>query len=340
MEEKILPVGKLPMTLLKRLLAQTRVNDPRVLVGPGIGMDCAVLDLGEKLLVLKSDPITFATDEIGWYVVQINANDLATTGATPRWMMVTVLLPEGKTDENLILQINDQLQKACQPLGISVIGGHTEVTYGLDRPILAGTLIGEVEREALITPQGAAPGDHLLLTKGVPIEATAILAREFPERLAGVLTVQELEQAANFLHEPGIGVTRDAQIALAAGKVTAMHDPTEGGLAGALWELADACGHRLLVDPAAVFVPSISARVCQAFDLNPLATIASGALLLAVQPQDAAAVCAALKAAGILCTQIGTIAEGEAGLWQSRRNAQPLPWPRPERDEIGKVYES
>jgi hydrogenase maturation factor len=340
MEEKILPIGKLPITLLQKLLSQTANRDERVLVGPGIGIDCAVLDMGNKLLVLKSDPITFATDEIGWYAVQINANDLATTGATPRWMMVTVLLPEGKTDEALILRINEQLQKACQPLGISVIGGHTEVTYGLDRPILAGTLIGEVEREVLVTPRGAAPGDHLLLTKGVPIEATAILAREFPERLAGVLSPAELAQAANFLHDPGIGVTRDAHIALAAGAVTAMHDPTEGGLAGALWELADACGHRLLVDPQAVHIPSISARVCQAFGLDPLATIASGALLLAVKPQDAAAVCAALMEADILCSHIGSIAAGQAGLWKSSGSENPQPWPRPERDEIGKVYEA
>lgn len=153
----ILPVGKLPMEMLARLLNQTEIKDDRVLVGPGIGMDCAVLDLGEKLLVLKSDPITFATDEIGWYAVQINANDLATTGATPRWMMVTVLLPEGKTDEALIQEINDQLQQACAKLGISVIGGHTEVTYGIDRPLLSSTLIGEVEREKLITPRGPPP---------------------------------------------------------------------------------------------------------------------------------------------------------------------------------------
>ena len=339
MEEKILPVGKLPMTLLKKLLNQTEIKDERVLVGPGIGIDCAVLDLGEKLLVLKSDPITFATDEIGWYAVQINANDLATTGATPRWMMVTALLPEGKTDETLVLKINNQLQLACQKLGICVIGGHTEVTYGIDRPILAGTLIGEVDREALITPRGGAPGDHLLLTKGVPIEATSILAREFPERLAGVLSAEELEQAANFLHDPGIGITRDARTALAAGKVTAMHDPTEGGLTGALWELADACGHALVIDTKAIHIPSISARVCQAFGLDPLATIASGALLLSVAPQDAAAVCAALTTEGIACTQIGTIAKGKAGLWRSIDGERKF-WPRPERDEIGKVYET
>ena len=335
----ILPVGKLPMKMLARLLNQTEIKDERVLVGPGIGMDCAVLDLGEKLLVLKSDPITFATDEIGWYAVQINANDLATTGATPRWMMVTVLLPEGKTDEALIQEINDQLQQACAKLGISVIGGHTEVTYGIDRPILSSTLIGEVEREKLITPRGAAPGDHLLLTKGVPIEATAILAREFPEKLADVLSAEEIEEAGNFLHQPGIGVTRDARIALAAGQVTAMHDPTEGGLSGALWELADACGHAILVEPQNVHIPAISAKVCDVFGLDPLATIASGALLLAVSGEDAESVRIALCEEGIPCTQIGVIGDGEPGLWRILDGERTF-WPRPARDEIGKVYEA
>ena len=334
-----LPVGKLPMELLARILNQTEITDKRVLVGPGIGMDCAVLDLGDKLLVLKSDPITFATDEIGWYAVQINANDLATTGATPRWMMVTVLLPEGKTDEALILEINEQLQGACAKLGITVIGGHTEVTYGIDRPILSSTLIGEVERDKLITPRGAAPGDHLLLTKGVPIEATAILTREFPERLADVLTSAEIKEAANFLHNPGIGITRDARIALAAGKVTAMHDPTEGGLAGALWELADACGHAILVEPDSVHIPELSAKVCQAFGLDPLATIASGALLLAVRAEDAETMRIAFKGNGIPCTQIGVIEAGESGLWRSVDGKRSF-WPRPARDEIGKVYEA
>ena len=236
------------------------------------------------------------------------------------------------------MEINEQLQEACQKLGITVIGGHTEVTYGIDRPILSSTLIGEVEREKLITPRGAAPGDHLLLTKGVPIEATAILAREFPERLADVLTTEEIEEAGNFLHDPGIGVTRDARIALAVGKVTAMHDPTEGGLAGALWELADACGHAILVEPENVHIPAISAKVCKAFDLDPLATIASGALLLAVRAEGAETLRIAFKENDIPCTQIGIIEEGESGLWQLVDGKRSF-WPRPARDEIGKVYE-
>ncbi|MCB8942785.1 MAG: AIR synthase, partial [Ardenticatenaceae bacterium] len=235
-----LPLGKLPPPLLAQLLAQAPVFDERVIVKPGIGLDCAVIELGDTLLVFKSDPITFATDEIGWYLVQVNSNDIATTGATPRWLMVTMLLPEGQTTADLVTTINQQLVSACEEKGISLIGGHTEITYGLERPILMGTLIGEVTRDRLITPHKMNAGDHILLTKGIPIEATAILAREFPERLQGILSDEELQQAQNFLTEPGISVLREAQLAVDAGEVTAMHDPTEGGLAGALWELAEA----------------------------------------------------------------------------------------------------
>ena len=334
-----LPLGKLPPDLLAQLLAQAPISDPRVLLKPGIGLDCAVIELGDTLLVFKSDPITFATDEIGWYLVQVNSNDIATMGATPRWLMVTMLLPEGKTTADLANQINHQLVTACQEKGISLIGGHTEITYGLERPILAGTLIGEVTRERLVTPQGMKEGDHILLTKGIPIEATAILAREFPERLHGVLSQQELQQAQNYLMVPGISVLRDAQIAIEAGQVTAMHDPTEGGLAGGLWELAEASGHSLLIDPTTIPIPDLALRVCTAFGLDPLATIASGALLLTVTAVTAPQIQQALEAAGIACVQIGEVVAGETAVWQTTPGGRIL-LPRPTRDEIGRVYES
>ena len=335
----ILPLGKLPPALLAQLIAQAPISDERVLVKPGIGLDCAVIDLGHTLLVFKSDPITFATDEIGWYLVQVNSNDIATTGATPRWLMVTMLLPENGTTAVLVNQINQQLVAACEEKGISLIGGHTEITYGLERPILMGTLIGEVARERLVTPRGINVGDHILLTKGIPIEATAILAREFPERLDGVLTAQELQQAQNFLTEPGISVLREAHIAVDAGEVTAMHDPTEGGLAGALWELAEASNHTLLIEPTAIPMPDLALRVCQAFGLDPLATIASGALLLTATAVTAPKIQHALTEAGIVCVQIGEVLEGETAVYQTTPTGQKL-LPRPERDEIGRVYES
>ncbi len=332
----VFPVGKLPADVLAALLARAPVDDPHVVVGPGIGLDCAVLDVGQpdSYLVVKSDPITFATDTAGQYLVQVNANDIATTGAAPRWLIMTLLLPEGTTTPELVDGLAGQIFDACRALGITVVGGHTEVTHGLSRPILSATLLGEVARERLVTPRGAAPGDALLLTKGVPIEATAILAREFPQRLREVLSAEELAEAQAYLTRPGISVVADARVALAAGRISAMHDPTEGGLAAALWELATACGHRLVVDATAVPVPPLSGRICAVFGLDPLATIASGALLLTTQPEDVTAVCAALTAAGIPCRQIGDVVAGETAVVSPRG----VLWPYPERDDIGKAY--
>ncbi len=330
-----LPLGKLPIEFLTRLLAQAPIIDPRVLYGPGVGLDCAVIDLGERVLVFKSDPITFATGDIGWYAVQINANDVATTGATPRWMLATLLLPENDTTQMSVEAIFEQLYRAAAALGISVVGGHTEVTYDLHRPILMGTLIGEVERSQLVIPANVQIGDRLLLTKGVPIEGTALLAREFPQRLLKTLTPAELDEAQQFLYQPGISVVADARIATRAGRVHAMHDPTESGLAGALWELSIASDKRLVFNPQAVLVPDLSGRICEVFGIDPLATIASGALLMAVQAEDAAAISAALTVTGIACSEIGRVESGPAGVWQVNGET----FPRPQRDDIAKVFE-
>lgn len=333
-----LPLGKLPLELLTKLLSQAPTNDPRVLVGPGIGLDCAVIELEDTCLVFKTDPITFATDEIGWYVVQINANDIATTGAVPRWFLVTVLLPERNTTPETVEKISKQIFEASLALGISVIGGHTEITQGLDRPIIVGTMIGEVPLEQLVTPRGASPGERILLSKGVPIEGTAILAREFHEKLKKMLTPDEIKAASDYLYTPGISVVREAQLATQTGKITAMHDPTEGGLAGALWELAEACDHTLRIDPQAVTISPLSEKICDTFGLNPLATIASGALLMTAPADEVSKICRALANEGTLCSEIGSVEEGPVQVQQSTPEGDRL-LPRPERDEIARVFD-
>jgi hydrogenase maturation factor len=325
--------------MLARMLAAAPAQDERLVLGPGVGLDCAVLDLGSTLLVFKSDPITFATDEIGWYAVQVNANDIATTGATPAWFLMTLLLPGDNTDIGLVEQISQQVFKACKSIGVSVIGGHTEITHSLERPIVVGTMIGEVAHGDLITPQGARPGDRLLLTKGVPIEATSILAREFPHKLHGPLSEAEIAQARDYLQDPGISVLKDAQLATQAGSVTAMHDPTEGGLASALWELAEACGKAISFDTGAVLVPDLARRVCKAFDIDPLAAIASGALLLAIHPGDAGHICQALGKEGIPCVEIGWVEEGKPEVWRTTDSGKEI-LERPTRDEITRVFDS
>jgi hydrogenase maturation factor len=198
------------------------------------------------------------------------------------------------------------------------------------------TLIGEVERKCLVTPRGARTGDRLLLTKGVPVEATAILAREAPAALEAFLNTHEIERAKNFLHDPGISVVRDAQIAQASGEVHAMHDPTEGGLLGALWELAQASGKRLEVDLAAVPIPSLSRRICDGLGIDPFAAIASGALLLSASEADAGSIQSSLENAGIVCHTIGSIQEGEPTVV----DLDGTPLLQPQRDEIARWFSS
>ena len=333
-----LPVGKLPGDLLAKVLSRAPLSDPRVLLGPGLGLDCAVIDIGQNLLVIKTDPITFATSEIGWYAVQVSANDIATTAAEPRWFLATLLLPERATTSEQVLEISEQAFQACRELGISVVGGHTEITYGLERPILVGTMIGEVARQKLVTPRGAAIGHRLLLTKRVPVEATALLAREFPERLTDLFSPAELQEASAFLYKPGISVVRDARLACQAGRVSAMHDPTEGGLASALWELAEACQHSLFFEPSAVVVPEISRRICEAFEIDPLASIASGALLIAAPFPDSDNICQSLVSQGIPCSEIGWVEDGPPLVyWKSPAGRQVFP--RPQRDEIARIFD-
>ena len=333
----MLPIGKIPPELLEKIFLG-QPEHPELILGPGIGLDCAVIDVGDRLLALKSDPITFVTEAIGWYAVQVNANDIATVGGRPRWFLPTLLLPENETNAELVEGIMEQVRRACSKLGILLVGGHTEVTHGLDRPLLAGMMIGELSREELVTPRGAQPGDTLLLTKGVPIEGTVILAREFEHQLRGDLGAGEIQLAKDFLFSPGISVVRDSQLACQAGRVHAMHDPTEGGIAAALWELAAASGRTMLIDPHLIPVPQVSNKICRLFELDPLASIASGALLLSVHPEDAQQIGGALKRGGIPCAAIGRVEAGEAVVFALEEGKR-RPFPRPQRDEIAKLFD-
>jgi hydrogenase expression/formation protein HypE len=331
------PLGKVPLDVLEAILQRHKPRDPRVVVGPGIGEDAAVLDIGERYLVAKTDPITFATDEIGWYVVHVNANDIATTGATPAWFMATLLLPEGRADRAMVETIFDQIGAACDALDISLVGGHSEITYDLSRPIVVGTMFGLVEKGDLVTTGGTQPGDILIVTKGVPIEATAIIARERGSDLEGIVSHALLERCANFLHEPGISVVEDARIALRSGRVHAMHDPTEGGLATGLWEMAYAAGRRLVVDPTPAIVEE-GRRLCAATGLDPLGAIASGALLMAVHPDDAQAIRRALEREGIPAHLIGRFEDGPSAVVDVSEGRE-RPLLQPERDEIARLFE-
>jgi hydrogenase expression/formation protein HypE len=335
---ELYPLGKLPAEHLTRLLTRYAPTDERVVLGPSVGCDATVLSFGDRYLVAKTDPITFASEEIGWYAVHVNANDIACMGATARWFLATLLLPEVCTDERLVDTIFDQIVGACAELGVELVGGHTEITYGLDRPIVVGCMLGEVAPGRLVRPDGARPGDVLLITKGIAVEGTAIIAREKGSELAGV-DRSLLERCQGFLYDPGISVVRDAAVATAAGEVHAMHDITEGGLATGLWELAEAAGVGLEVDEVAIPILPETSTLCTRLGLNPLGLIASGALLLAVAPADAAVIRTALEEADITAARIGRVVERERAIVLRSATGGVRPLPRFERDEIARLFE-
>lgn len=331
------PVGKIPSEFVERLWQRYATPDPSVIVGPGIGRDVAVVDIGDGYLVAKSDPITFATDRIGWYAVHVNANDVACSGARPEWFLATLLLPEGRADEALVDSIFEEMTQACQSLGISLVGGHSEVTHGLDRPIVMGCLLGRVAREDLITTSGAQAGDAVLLAGGIPIEATAIIAREKGDELEGSFDSEFLARCRALLRDPGISVLPAAQRAVEAAPVHAMHDPTEGGLATGLWELAQASSCDLEIEAAAIPILPEGQALCDHFELDPLGAIASGALLLTAPAASVDAIETALAADSINFARIGRVLEGsgEVILRTDEGSRRLMP---PPRDEIARLF--
>ena len=332
-----LPVGKLRPALLRDLLARHATPDPRVVVGPRVGEDAAVVDMGDRYLVATTDPITFVTEDLGWYAVVINANDLAVRGATPRWFLATCLLPEGRIDESGVSVLFAQLGEACRTHGVALIGGHTEVTPGLDRPIVVGTMLGEVDKDRLVTTGGARPGDVVLLTKGIPVEGTSIIARvRGAELRARGYDDAWLARARGSLAR--LSVVPEARLAAELVPVHAMHDPTEGGVATGLWELADAAGVGLTVEAERIPVLPDGAELCREFGLDPLGTIASGALLLALAPTDAGVLLHALAREGIDAAFIGRVVPRDAGVVLTRQG-RAAPLPRFDQDEITRLFQ-
>lgn len=329
-------VGKLPAKLLERLLGLCPA-DPRVLVGPGVGRDAAALAFGGTVVVAKSDPITFATDRIGWYAVNVNANDVACLGATPRFFLATLLLPEGQATEELAEEVFRDVAASCQALGVTLCGGHSEVTHGLGRPIVVGHMLGEVARECLVRNERSRPGDDVLLTKGVAIEGTALIAREKGTELRGVLDAALLGRARGYLDRPGLSVVADAAAVCRAARPHALHDPTEGGLATGLHELADAAGLGIDVEAAEIVVFDETRELCRHYGLNPLGLLASGALLAVTAPADTGRVLAELAEAGIAARRIGRMAERERGVVMRSGDATQA-IPRFEADEVARLF--
>ncbi len=308
--------GKFPPQLLQRLLSKPGISDPRVLLGPKAGEDAAVIDMGrgDCLLVAKSDPVTFATDSIGWYSVQVNANDVACTGGVPRWFLATLLVPQSFSEAEAEA-VFDQVVEACTALDVALIGGHSEVTYGIDRPIIMGSMLGEVERGRLITTGGAQEGDSIVITQGIAIEGAALLAREqYGELKAAGVTQETLDAAAAFLTKPGISVVEAARIACSVAAVHSLHDSTEGGIATALREVAQASGTGLAVEETSIPVLPECQEICRALGLHPLGLLASGCLIITLPAGEVPTLLRALQQAEITGWEIGQILAPEEGL--------------------------
>ncbi len=329
--------GKLPPSFLEKYVWRRHGrDDPRVLVGPGIGEDAAVIDMGDRVLVLHSDPITEAVEGIGWLALNIAANDVATAGAKPLWASVTILLPEGFS-EKLLDEITRDLHRAAEELGVSIVGGHTEEAPRLDRPILVVTMLGEAPRDRYVRTGGAKPGDAVLVVKSAGLEGTSILAKDFRDVLESQgIGDNLLEKAAGFAAE--VSIVREALL-LAEMGATSLHDPTEGGLIGGLVEVALASGKTLEVWEKDVPVKPETRRICEALGLDPLKLISSGALIATVPPEKLGQVKEALNSMGIEYGVAGRVHEGAAKLIIHRIEGRTEEYEEPPVDELARVWE-
>ncbi|EMA69911.1 AIR synthase family protein [Halorubrum distributum] len=337
--------GKLGPDALATALAATGAADPAVTQGPAYGEDAAAIDLAGagETLVVAADPLSLAAESVGTLAVHVACNDVAASGADPRWLTHTLFLPDDDPDR--LRTVVDQVDATARDLGVSVVGGHTEVLDALSRPLCSMTAMGTTDR--FVSSGGAEPGDRLLLTKGAAIEATAILATDFREEcLSAGVPAATLDAAAEFLGEvsvvPDAAAVRDA--------ATALHDPTEGGVATALVEMASASGAAFAVERDAVPVRPETRACCDALGVDPLATFGSGALLAAVPPERVDAALDALDAAGIAGAEVGVVepggeSDGDAGSAEGdgepgtvRIDGEPLA--EPPRDELYPLWEA
>jgi hydrogenase expression/formation protein HypE len=313
MSDSPLPVGKLPLELLGSLLSTLPAADKSVVVGPGLGRDAAVIDIDGTLLVIKNDPITFVSREAGVYLVNVNANDLACLGAIPRWMLVTALLPEGSCTPVEVSHLFDQLRDTCASLGISLIGGHTEVTAGVTRPLLSGTLIGIAGPRGLLYPGEARRGDRLLLARPAGIEGTALLALERAQELEAEYGSEFVHRAQRILRDPGISVVSVARALLETGVVTSLHDPTEGGVATGVREIALASELGAVMNRQLVPLLEETRTIAVHFDLDPLGMLSSGTMLATVPAQQVDMVSRYCAESGINIAQIGKLTSAGSG---------------------------
>jgi hydrogenase maturation factor len=308
-----LPLGKIDPRILESLLSKYTSAGKRVLIGAGIGEDAAIIDMGHVYLVAKTDPITHVTGEVGHYAVHINANDIASMGGRPLWFLATLLMPSGSSAAD-IRKIFSQISKTCGDLGIAYCGGHTEVTSSVNIPIVAGHMLGEVQKKHLKPTSGARDGDDLVMTKSAAIEATAIIALEKAKELETSFPKKFIRKAQRYLYEPGISVVKEATLLKGIPGVHAFHDPTEGGLGTGIYEMATASGLGVEVYAGSIPLTEETRLLCEYSHVDPLGAFASGSLLVAVKHSALDKAIDTLLKAGISATRIGRMVNKKSGL--------------------------
>lgn len=330
-----LSVGKLDPAKLKQLvLSRLGSQDPRVLLGPNIGEDATVIDLEDRALVVHSDPITGAVENIGWLAVNVCTNDIATRGVRPLWILTVLLLPEGVSSAQL-RNITSQIDEAAKELGVAVVGGHCEVTPGIDRPILITTALGETPRKRFVRTSGAKTGDSVIVTKGAAIEGTAILSQELDSLLQAKIDKKTIERAKQFIKK--VSVLKDALTAVEIGGVHAMHDATEGGIAGGLQEIAWASNVGIIAHENKVPICEETETICRTLEIDPLRTISSGALIIAAHPEKAEEILMTLRGRGIRAGIVGRVVDKKKGIYIVRKDGTRLDLLKPVKEELWKA---
>jgi len=335
MSRHSLPVGKLDPTILKQVIfSHLGKQDPRVMLGPNVGEDATVIDWGDRALVVHSDPITGAVENIGWLAVNVCTNDIATRGVRPLWILTVLLLPKSLSSAQL-RNIATQIDEAAKALGVAVIGGHSEVTPGIDRPILIITALGETPKEKFVRTSGAQIGDSIIVTKGAAIEGTAILSHELESLLRKKIDKKTIGRAKLFLKKTS--VVEEALTAVEVGGVHAMHDATEGGIAGGLQEIAWASNVGVIAYEKKVPIYEDTEAICRALKIDPLRTISSGALIITACSEKAEKILVALRGRGIRAAIVGRVVNEKEGMYIVRKDGTRLDLSKPVKEELWKA---
>jgi hydrogenase maturation factor len=275
---KKLPIGKLPLDILETLvLSRTGSERGDVVLRPGVGEDAGAVKFGGRVYVLSIDPITGSREMVGWLSVHASANDVAVSGGMPSWFSPAILIPP-KSSVRDVDKIMGQIDSAAKALNVAVVTGHTEVAPYISSPVVVGHMMGPLVGGRLIRTSGARPGDWIIMSKTAAIEGTAILATDFAGLLRKRGVSNNIIGAARRYYQM-ISVVKEALTLTRSGSVTAMHDPTEGGILGGLYELAEASGTGFRVMASEIAVTSVTVKICRALGLNPYSLISSGTLL-------------------------------------------------------------